>query len=97
MRGMLRSVRLVLAVAAAGASVSLLGACGAGQGNVYIGVGVVGPYWGYPGYYPPPTMIGRPPVYWEDEDQEEDVEDSDAEEVHDAEVQDVVEGAQGTF
>lgn len=73
----IRRIRLLLHVAALAASSGLLAACGAGGGNVYVGVGVVGPYWGYPGYYPPPTMIGRPPVYWEEEEDEEDVDDVD--------------------
>lgn len=96
MRRVRRGVRLLVAGIAAVVSVGLLGACGAGQGNVYVGVGVIGPYGGYPGYYPPPAMIGRPPVYWEDE--EEDVEDAAAEEeAHDADVRDAVNGAEGSF
>ncbi len=45
-------------------------ACGAGGGNVYVGVGVVGPYYGYPGGYGRyPGYVGRPPIhYWDDDD-----------------------------
>ena len=53
---------------------------GCGTGSVYVGVAVPGPYYGYPGYYPPPTAIGRPPVYWEEEEEEEEEEDDDDEE-----------------
>ena len=49
-------------------AVLAISACGAGGGNVYVGVGVVGPYGGYPGAYPYPTYIGRPPGrYWEED------------------------------
>ena len=62
-----RRLQLLLA-----ATVLALGGVGCGGGgNVYVGVGVVGPYWGYP--YPVtthPGVYGRPP-YW-DEDLEED-------------------------
>ena len=54
-----------------------LAACGGG-GNVYVGVGVAGPWVGpgYPGYYPPPVMGPRPPCCWyEDEDQDGDVQE----------------------
>ncbi|MGD8726654.1 MAG: hypothetical protein PVH40_03360 [Gemmatimonadales bacterium] len=61
------SVRTRVLIAAAAALV-VLPACGAGGGNVYVGVGVAGPYWGYPGRYPYPGYVGRPPVYWDDED-----------------------------
>jgi len=45
-------------------------ACGAGGGNVYVGVGVAGPYYGYPGGYGRyPGYVGRPPIhYWDDDD-----------------------------
>jgi hypothetical protein len=60
-------IKLLLAAALLG-----LGAAGCGGGgNVYVGVGVVGPYGGYP--YPVarhPGVYGRP-GYW-DEDMEED-------------------------
>jgi hypothetical protein len=39
-------------------------ACGGG-GNVYVGVGVVGPYGAYPGAYP--GWGGRPPYRWDDD------------------------------
>lgn len=50
---------------------------GCGAGTVYVGVAVPGPYYGYPGYYPPPTAIGRPPVYWEEEEEEDDEDDEE--------------------
>ena len=51
----------------------VLPACGAGGGNVYVGVGVAGPYYGDPGGYGRyPGYVGRPPVhYWDDEDGED--------------------------
>ena len=53
-----------------------LGGCGGG-GNVYVGVGVAGPWVGpgYPGYYPPPVMGPRPPCCW-DEDGPDEVQDA---------------------
>ncbi len=66
---MKRSSR-VLAIPAVLALVAVAGACGAG--SVYVGVAVPGPWVGYPGYYHPPTMIGRPPVYWDDDEDEDD-------------------------
>ena len=50
-----------------------LAACGGGNGTVYVGVGVAGPWGGYPYPYPgvPGGPIGYPPPYWyEDEDQD---------------------------
>jgi len=68
------SVRARLLIVSAVAAL-VLPACGAGGGNVYVGVGVVGPYWGYPGRYPYPGYVGRPPVYyWDDDDAEDAVE-----------------------
>ncbi|UCF40630.1 MAG: hypothetical protein JSW43_13035 [Gemmatimonadota bacterium] len=61
----MKPVRFTLLLAAALLGLAGLG-CG-GAGNVYVGVGVVGPYWGYP--YPPrpyPGVYGRPPYYRED-------------------------------
>lgn len=51
-------------------TVLVLPACGAGGGNVYVGVGVAGPYYGYPGGYGGyPGYVGRPPIhYWDDDD-----------------------------
>jgi hypothetical protein len=69
-------VNLVLFVMAAATT-----ACG--TGSVYVGVAVPGPYYGYPGYYPPPTAIGRPPVYWEEEEEEEEDEEEDDEDEDD--------------
>lgn len=61
------SARMKMSIAGAFAVLAAT-ACGAGGGNVYVGVGVVGPYWGYPGAYPYPTYIGRPPGrYWEED------------------------------
>ena len=59
------------------AALALVG-CGGG-GNVYVGVGVAGPWVGpgYPGYYPPPVMGPRPPCCW-DEDGQDDKQDRDA-------------------
>jgi len=57
-----------------GALALLAGAAGCGATGVYVGVAVPGPWVGYPGYYPPPTMIGRPPVYWDDDEEDVDVE-----------------------
>ena len=58
--------RLLLAAAACCLAIGALG-CGAGGGNVYVGVGVVGPYYGgYGGYGGP--YAGRPPRYWDDDD-----------------------------
>jgi len=51
----------------------LAGTAGCGATGVYVGVAVPGPWVGYPGYYPPPTMIGRPPVYWDDDEEDADV------------------------
>ena len=84
MSRVIRRIRLLVVGAAAVALSTLTAACGASSGNVYVGVGVVGPYWGYPGYYPPPTMIGRPPVYWEEEDEEDEEEDDAEDEEEDA-------------
>lgn len=55
-----------------------LSACGGGA-NVYVGVGVAGPWVGpgYPGYYPPPVMGPRPPCCW-DQDGPDGLEDGDA-------------------
>ena len=51
---------------AAALSVSLLACYGSGVSTgVYVGVGVPGPYVGYPGYG---GYIGRPPVIYYDED-----------------------------
>ena len=93
MRRVMRGIRLLAMSAAVAASTSLVAACGAGHGNVYVGVGVVGPYGMYPGYYPPPTMIGRPPVYWEEE--EEDEEDVDDDEDDGADTQDAFDAQEG--
>lgn len=58
--------RLLLAAAACCLGIGTL-ACGGGGGNVYVGVGVVGPYYGgYGGYRGP--YAGRPPRYWDDDD-----------------------------
>lgn len=53
------------------AALALTG-CGPG-GNVYVGVGVAGPWVGpaYPGYYPRPPMYGPPPCCWDEEDAED--------------------------
>jgi hypothetical protein len=68
----MRRLTSLLVVPAVLALVTLASGCA--PGSVYVGVGVAGPWVGYPGYYRPPTMIGRPPVYWdEDEDEEDDV------------------------
>ena len=63
------SVRAKLLIASVTA-VLVLPACGAGGGNVYVGVGVAGPYYGYPGGYGRyPGYVGRPPIrYWDDDD-----------------------------
>ncbi len=50
--------------------------CGAGNGSVYVGVAVPGPYWGYP-YHGPYTgpWGGYPsPYYWDDLEEEDSVE-----------------------
>ena len=58
--------RLLLVAAACCLGIGTLG-CGGGGGNVYVGVGVVGPYYGgYGGYRGP--YAGRPPRYWDDDD-----------------------------
>jgi len=93
MRRVMRGIRLLTVGATVAASAGLAAACGAGHGNVYVGVGVVGPYGMYPGYYPPPTMIGRPPVYWEEEEEEE--EDVDDDEEDGADTQDVFDARDG--
>jgi hypothetical protein len=97
MKRVRRSIRHVFGVAAVAVSGGLVAACGAGGGNVYVGVGVMGPYGGYPGYYyPPRTMIGRPPVYWEEE--EEDVDSTNAQvQEYDAEPHGTLHGAEGSF
>ena len=56
--------RLLLAAAACCLGIGTVG-CGGG-GNVYVGVGVVGPYCCYGGYGGP--YAGRPPRYWDDDD-----------------------------
>jgi hypothetical protein len=97
MRRAIWRLRFLLTAIAVATSGGLVSACGAGGGNVYVGVGVIGPYGGYPGYYPPYGMIGRPPVYWEDED-DEDVDAVDAdEEDSDVELQGAFNGAEGSF
>ena len=57
---MIRRATSVLFLSAA--ALTLVG-CGAGNGTVYVGVGVAGP-WGYPGAYPggyyPRPVYGRP-------------------------------------
>ena len=72
LRPLLRVWLFVIAAISAG--------CG---GGVYVGVAVPGPYYGYPGYYPPPTAIGRPPVYWEEEEEEEEEDEDDDDEDED--------------
>jgi hypothetical protein len=58
--------RLLLVAAACCLGIGTV-SCGAGGGNVYVGVGVVGPYYGgYGGYRGP--YAGRPPRYWDDDD-----------------------------
>ena len=72
----MRRLARLLVVPAALALVAVAGGCG--TGSVYVGVAVPGPWVGYPGYYHPPTMIGRPPVYWDDDEEEEENVDADA-------------------
>ena len=69
---MSRRLKGVLLAVLAAAAVT---ACGAGGGNVYVGVGVVGPYWGHPGGYGYPGYVGRPPIYYWDDDDDQDADD----------------------
>ena len=58
--------RLLLVAAACCLGIGTV-SCGGGGSNVYVGVGVVGPYYGgYGGYRGP--YAGRPPRYWDDDD-----------------------------
>jgi hypothetical protein len=56
--------RLLIGAAACCIAAATLG-CGGG-GNVYVGVGVVGPYCCYGPVGGP--YAGRPPYYWDDDD-----------------------------
>ena len=70
----MRLTRL-LSVPAALMLIVLASACA--PSGVYVGVAVPGPWVGYPGYYPPPGIVGPPRGYWYDDDQEENENDDD--------------------
>ena len=75
----MRILRLATAILLFSTAAIVLSGCGTGNGTVYVGVGVAGP-WGYPpgrgGYYPRPGYGGRP-CCWDDDAQDVEVQDLD--------------------
>lgn len=57
--------RIVMTAAASSLTIVALG-CGYGTGSVYVGVGVAGPWGGYP-YGCPSCYYGRPPRYYDED------------------------------
>jgi len=68
----MRVLRLATGILLFSKAAVVLSGCGTGNGTVYVGVGVAGP-WGYPpgrgGYYPRPGYGGRP-CCWDDDAQD---------------------------